>query len=207
MKTLKLTVTRGIIILLCFAYFHKGMSQNPPKTWKEQLEYVIQNSNNNFNDSIHLSLIKYTHKGVINSEAQKLKIINLLFSEDAPTVLSYPPAVTKDTVTIGDSCVIKEKSYPIFKIISISKMREIVKTAGLEDPTMQAREKLKEIIKIGYEYLELEWKFNDKKFKSLCIISNENGGIVYETIGFNIITRITTTSNSWKVVNSDEIKQ
>ena len=208
MKTYTIHLLRIIMILLCFAYSHKGMSQNSTKSWKEELEYAIQNSNKNSNDSIHLSLIKYTHKGIIDSEALKLDIINQLLSEDAPTVLNYPPVVTKDTITTDSSCVIKEKHYPIFKIISISEMREIVKSAGLEDPTIPFKEKLREIIKIGNEYLELEWNFNNKKIKSLCVVSNGNGSIIYEPIGFSIITeRTITTSESWKEVNNNETKQ
>lgn len=139
-----------ILVIICFICSHKGMSQNSPAKWQEQIESIKGNVfNEGFGDLNHLSLMGYTYKGVIKSETEKLEIVNMLFSEDAPTILNYPPMLTKDTITAGDSCLIEEKSIPVFKIISISEMRKIVKSAGIEDPIIKVKEKLNEIIKIG----------------------------------------------------------
>lgn len=207
MKKETLTLIRIVMVVICCAYCHIIMSQPPPAAWKKEIEYAIKNPNKISNDSSQLYLTKYTYIGVISSEAKKLELISQLLDKDAPTILIYPPVITKDTVIIGDSCIIKKKSHPVFKVITIAEMRDIIKSAGLEDPTIQAREKLGELIKIGYEYIELEWNYNNNKIQNICIVSNENG-VIYDNIGSIIISGCETTirvSKSQKEVDDNKI--
>lgn len=52
----------------------------------------------------------------------------------------------------------------------------------VEDPVKQMRECLSHLIQIGFEYLELEWFYKGRTFNSLCIVSNDNGGVIYDPI-------------------------
>ena len=56
----------------------------------------------------------------------------------------------------------------------------------------------------NYEYLELEWSYKNKHFKSLCVVSNEHGGFIYDPIGSNILEYTTTTTNTVERLNSKE---
>ena len=67
------------------------------------------------------------------------------------------------------------------------------------------RQQLNNLIHLDYEYLELEWSYKNKHFKSLCVVSNEHGGFIYDPIGSNILEyTTTTTTNTVERLNSKE---
>lgn len=173
---------------VCFPYINIIHAQNLPTTWQEQLEYVKSSYKAKKSDATYLDIITYTYKGVIGSEVNKCKIIDSLLSYNAPTVLRLPPEIIRDTIIKGDSCFIHERYLPKFEIISIHNMLEILESIGEVNFLALAREQLNDLIKIDFEYLELEWTYKGNRFKTIGIVSNKHGGFVYEPIASNIFT-------------------
>lgn len=159
----------------------------------------------NRGDVSFLKLLGYTYKGIIGSQTVKSDIIDSLLSYNAPAILHLPPIVMRDTVSRGDSCVIRERVLPKFEIISIRKRLEIAESIGEKSLLTSLRQQLNNLIHLDYEYLELEWSYKNKHFKSLCVVSNEHGGFIYDPIGSNILEyTTTTTTNTVERLNSKE---
>lgn len=93
---------------------------------------------------------------------------------------------------------------PKFEIISIRKRLEIAESIGEKSLLTSLRQQLNNLIHLDYEYLELEWSYKNKHFKSLCVVSNEHGGFIYDPIGSNILEYTTTTTNTVERLNSKE---
>ena len=151
-----------ILFVVCFLYANRSISQDTLAyfTWQKQLNDVKNTPRKvNEGDASHLKLINYTYKGVIKSAIDKEEIIDSLLSFDAPVVMHLPPIIRADTTITGDFCVIQEKSFPKFEIITIRKMMEIAETIGEENPVIQMRQQLGQLIQVGFEYLELEWYY------------------------------------------------
>ena len=182
-----------VILISGVLYTNVCFSQNTPTTWQDRLE-ALKNSFNEENRG---------DKGIIGSQTVKSDIIDSLLSYNAPAILHLPPIVMRDTVSRGDSCVIRERMLPKFEIISIRKRLEIAESIGEKSLLTSLRQQLNNLI--HYEYLELEWSYKNKHFKSLCIVSNEHGGFIYDPIGSNILDyTTTTTTNTVERLNSKE---
>lgn len=195
-----------VILISGVLYTNVCFSQNTPTTWQDRLE-ALKNSFNEENrgDVSFLKLLGYTYKGIIGSQTVKSDIIDSLLSYNAPAILHLPPIVMRDTVSRGDSCVIRERVLPKFEIISIRKRLEIAESIGEKSLLTSLRQQLNNLIHLDYEYLELEWSYKNKHFKSLCIVSNEHGGFIYDPIGSNILEyTTTTTTNTVERLNSKE---
>ena len=166
-----------VILISGVLYTNVCFSQNTPTTWQDRLE-ALKNSFNEENrgDVSFLKLLGYTYKGIIGSQTVKSDIIDSLLSYNAPAILHLPPIVMRDTVSRGDSCVIRERVLPKFEIISIRKRLEIAESIGEKSLLTSLRQQLNNLIHLDYEYLELEWSYKNKHFKSLCVVSNEHGG-------------------------------
>ena len=185
-----------VILISGVLYTNVCFSQNTPTTWQDRLE-ALKNSFNEENrgDVSFLKLLGYTYKGIIGSQTVKSDIIDSL--------LSY--IVMRDTVSKGDSCVIRERVLPKFEIISIRKRLEIAESIGEKSLLTSLRQQLDNLIHLDYGYLELEWSYKNKHFKSLCVVSNEHGGFIYDPIGSNILEyTTTTTTNTVERLNSKE---
>lgn len=183
-----------IFFALCFlnANGNENVAQDTLTTWQNLLDYAKNHPHKeNEGDLSHLRLTNYTYKGTIKSAIDKSKIIDSLLSCNAPIAMHLPPIIIKDTTLVGDSYAIQEKSFPKFEIVTICKLVEIAETKGEENPIILMSQELGERIKVGMEYLELEWNYKGNKIHSLCIVSNERSGIVYEPITINLTTSIT----------------
>lgn len=186
---------------VCFLYGKECSSQNVPTTWQGQIEFMkIRVNREKGGDANDLSIINYTYKGIIGSEAKKAVIIDSMLSFDSPAVLRLSPVLKRDTVTEGDSCRIREVKLPKFEIVSNRQMTELAESKGEEDPLVLIRKLLNSLIEPGFEYLELEWDYKGKRFKSIGIVSNEKGGFIYEPIASNILIERSTTTQVRKIV-------
>lgn len=198
-------VVSVILVVMCLSFANASLSQNNPTTWQEQLDDLKNKSGiDSVSDYYYLNLINYTYKGVIKSEFNKSEIIDSLFSYNAPVVLNLPPVIIRDTTYKGDTCVIQEKALPKFEIISIRKVLEVAESMGKENPIIEVRKRLRDLLKVGFEYLELEWNYKEDKFKSICIVSDEHGGVVYEPISLNIYTVFSTSYIVEEPINPDK---
>ena len=177
-----------VILISGVLYTNVCFSQNTPTTWQDRLE-ALKNSFNEENrgDVSFLKLLGYTYKGIIGSQTVKSDIIDSLLSYNAPAILHLPPIV-----------------MPKFEIISIRKRLEIAESIGEKSLLTSLRQQLNNLIHLDYEYLELEWSYKNKHFKSLCVVSNEHGGFIYDPIGSNILEYTTTTTNTVERLNSKE---
>ncbi len=178
-----------VILISGVLYTNVCFSQNTPTTWQDRLEAL----KNSFNEE---------NRGDVSFV--KSDIIDSLLSYNAPAILHLPPIVMRDTVSRGDSCVIRERVLPKFEIISIRKRLEIAEYIGEKSLLTSLRQQLNNLIHLDYEYLELEWSYKNKHFKSLCVVSNEHGGFIYDPIGSNILEYTTTTTNTVERLNSKE---
>lgn len=183
----KLLITLFITLFtVCCIYANNSVSQDSPTTWQQQLELAKNKIyEENEGDVHHLRLVNYIYKGVIRHRKEKDEIIDSLFSSDAPYVHNLTPIIMRDTTITSDSYAIHQKSFPRFEIITVGKMIELSGTMEV-NPFKQIRQHLTQLIQVGFEYLELEWSYKGDKFNTICIVSNENGGIVYEPIAYNI---------------------
>lgn len=178
-----------IFFIACLLCPEVGFSQNNPVIWQAQLEWGKNHSRQEEGSDLNdLNLITYTYKGIIGSEANKRRIIDSLFSYDAPAVFLLPPIVVTDTLVKGDSCIIQEKDLLKFEIVTIRKLMEMIGVAEDDNPLTQTRQRLNKSIKTDFEYLELEWEYRDRRFKSIGVVSNQHGGFIYEPISFNILS-------------------
>ena len=186
MKNKLLSTLYIAVFSVCFIYASSRVSKDSPTTWQEQLEFAKNKIyEENEGDAYHLRLVNYIYKGVIRHQNEKDDIIDSLFSCNAPYVHNLTPIIMRDTTITSDSYAIHPKSFPRFEIITVGKMIELSGTMEV-NPLKQIRQQITQLIQVGFEYLELEWSYKGDKFNTICIVSNENGSIVYEPIGNNI---------------------
>ncbi len=66
----------SLLCIVSFAirsvYANRGISQDTLSTWQEQLEYARNNMDVE-GDVVHLKLLNYTYKGMINSQRKRMK--------------------------------------------------------------------------------------------------------------------------------------
>jgi len=141
-----------------------------------------------------LVFINYTYKGIIDSEVVKSAVIDSLISPYAPFPMLLPPLITTDTIYSENTITITKKEYPKFEIITVAKLKEISDSLpGINNIQEQLKQDLNKIIQIGYEYVEMEWDYKDKKITSYCIVSGER--YIYDNIASRIIEGTTTTTS------------
>lgn len=182
------------LFVICFLYINVSNSQNIPTTWQEQLAFIKNNPcQDQLSDVYYLQLINYTYKGKIKSEDEKSTLINTILSDKSPILLQLPVESYKDTIVLDNKQTIIEKVFPKFEILTIHRAIEIAQSVGEENFIIKAKEDLAKLIQIDFEFVELEWSYKGNKFKSICAVSNENGGIVYDSITSNIVTQSIVT--------------
>ena len=144
-----------VILISGVLYTNVCFSQNTPTTWQDRLE-ALKNSFNEENrgDVSFLKLLGYTYKGIIGSQTVKSDIIDSLLSYNAPAILHLPPIVMRDTVSRGDSCVIRERVLPKFEIISIRKRLEIAESIGEKSLLTSLRQQLNNLIHLNLNVLQ-----------------------------------------------------
>ena len=178
-----------ILCISCIPFFNI-YSQNILKTWEEQLHYLKDNPDKEqLGDIGHLHLINYTYMGVIESETDKIKIMDSLFSYNAPTILHLPPLIVNDTIITDNSYEIRVMEFPMFEITTMGILINIYESREEGELVIKhAQEELGKIIEVGFEFLELKWSYKKKLFSSICIVSNKHGGIIYDGISTQILT-------------------
>lgn len=163
-----------------------------PKTWQEQLEYAKSKSSLNASTRTEkngIRCINYTYKGRIETEAEKHKTIEQLFSDNAATV-QYISALN-------------------YEIVSVKTMIQESKALGItNDIFAKAKSLLEDSIQIGMELIEIEWLYKGEIFYSTAIATNERGGILYDNIGYLMLEGIESEERTTDAVsiNSPMIK-
>ena len=156
-----------IFLVLCISFAHAGFAQE--NTWQNQLEKL---RNENVKES-ELHLDSYVYKGKIETENQRAAIINAYFSDEALIALTF------------------ENPYG-YDIVSMRTRKRIARLENNEANLSQLKESLNQLIHTGYEMVEITWSYHHNTYRSLCIVSNQYGGIVYEPIGWFIIKEKTS---------------
>ena len=54
------------------------------------------------------------------------------------------------------------------------------------------RQILNSVVKVGWEYLEIEWNYKGVKYKSIAIVTNEDRGLFFDQI-FSMVGGISTS--------------
>lgn len=183
----KFALLSMIALLKSFLAVSLVVSQEPT-TWREQLEYAKKlHKTEPGKDRNDLSFLNYTYKGIINSEVVKSAVIDTLFSPDTPFPLILPSVITVDTTYSEGVCTITKRRYPKFEMITVGRLVDSSVLQGAENNVEQIRQILDSNIQIGFEYVELEWDYKGKKITTLCIVSDERGGIVYDHIASRVV--------------------
>lgn len=135
------------------------------KTWQEQLEYA-KNTNLGTKTAVDdLCLVNYTYKGMIENKGDIPVIVDDLFSENS-AIIQY-----------------ESSGFSDFNIVTIGTLFQMLEIPDDSDPFSDLRTRLKSIIEIGMELVELEWTFKGKTYYSTAIVSNKYGGVLYDNIG------------------------
>ena len=191
-----------LIIIVCF--FDLSMSGQGYKlneytveipNWQKQLEYAINNPClEDMGDARYLTLINYMYQGKIDTNIDRLAVIDSLLADNAPAILNLLPVIKRKGVITENCMGVRNIEFAKFEIVSMHRIVEIELSASKEDPTMQMRKQLEQLIEIGFESVRLEWNFKGKTFHSICIVSEKYGGIVYEPIGYStVVFKVQTT--------------
>ncbi|MGL5683260.1 MAG: hypothetical protein ACRDDZ_09490 [Marinifilaceae bacterium] len=158
---------------------------------KSKIEAMMNEiSNNKFGDSGKISLVNYSYKGTIKNENIKKRIIDSYFSSSAPIIINLSGVTVADTTMREDTCVITQTTYPCFEIRTVDEMLQLSEI-GREQLELK-KNALYEIIKIGYEYIELEWCYKEKKYKVFGVVSSADDNYIYDPIGNNLLTSTCT---------------
>lgn len=177
-----LSIFLGMSLFL-FAPVIRAQKSQP--VWQKQLEYLKHDAAKDYmGDLKQLKLLKYTYKGKIRSEKDKNKVIEAIYSDEAPVVSVLSKLVISDTTYTETDRMICQKIYPEFKIVTVRQMVDAGKLT--EDSIVKLKQRLSENVNIGFEYVKLDWSYKGEKFSTLGIISND--GIPVDPITSNLFT-------------------
>lgn len=70
-----------------------------------------------------------------------------------------------------------------YDIVSMRTRKRIARLENDEAYFSQLKESLNQLIHTGDEMVEVTWSYNHNTYRSVCIVSNQHGGIIYEPIG------------------------
>lgn len=193
----KSLLLRVSFLLVCCLCVNVSFSQCSLPIWQEYFERAKNEPYKEFvSDADFLHLVGYTYRGAIKTEAEKAVVIDSLLSDYSIALLKFPPIVVRDTIVTDSSREFREQCFPRFEFITKRVIAQLAQLEGLENPFIQLRVEFEEMIKVGFEVVELEWGYKKSKYRSLCIVSNENGNILYEEVTNGITTAISTTKES-----------
>ena len=123
--------------------------RRPIKTWQESMAYAMKSSEKEMSEVLDttdfIQCIGYRYKGIIQTEEEKQKIYKTMLSDSALTVKEITPY-----------------QYQLVK------MKESVLNRELLD------KQLSEILKVGSEWIEIDWKWQGKIYHSTAIIHDDS---------------------------------
>ena len=156
--------------LFCIGTFQDSYAQKI--TWKETLDKLV---NEQVTESkIHLD--GYAYSGKIETEAQRKKLIEDLFSDEALIAISFFNPYAND-------------------VVSIRTKRKMDELEGKGNDLDGLKEKVNKLIKVGHEVVNVTWSINNSIYHAPCIVSDEDGGIIYDSIGMFVVKGTNTVNN------------
>ncbi|MDD3038305.1 hypothetical protein [Bacteroides sp.] len=180
-----------------FLFVPVSHTQNSQTTCQKFLEYLNDWTSNCVGDLNHLKLVNYTYKGEIKSEKNKSRVIEAIYSDKAPFVSVLSDLVISDTTFTDTDIKIQQKIYPNFEIVTVRQMVDGGKLT--EDSIAMLKKRLYKNVGIGDGYLEMDWSYKGKKYRSLGIIPND--GIPVDPITSGLRTGGKTIINSRNFTN------
>ncbi len=203
--SLKRNGVRGLIsvflLVSLFLFVPVSRAQNSQATWQKFLEYLKNNGTSNcVGDLTQLKLLDYTYKGEIKSEKDKSRVIEAMYSDKAPFVSVLSDVVISDTTVTDTDTTIHQKIYPSFEIVTVRQMVDTGKLTG--DSIAMLKKRLYRNVEIGFGYLEMEWSYKGKKFRSMGIIPKD--GIPVDPITACLHTGGKTITNGRKFANEKQ---
>lgn len=181
-----------------FLFAPVSHAQNTQDTWQIYMEYLKNDmSKDAMGDLSQLKLLKYTYKGEIKSEKDKSRVIEAIFSDKAPYVSELSKLVISDTTYTDTDITIHQKIYPNFEIATIRQMMDTGKLT--KDSIAVIKQRFYQDIRVGDGYLDLDWSYKGKKFRSLSIIPKD--GIPLDPISSRLSTGRNTIINGRNPIN------
>lgn len=128
-----------------------------PHKWEVHLQYALKNGANN---ERQLALKGYEYRGKVKSEAEKRRLADEIFADDAYTI-TYNG---------------RDYANPIMETLGAMKSR-------IDGFGEKLRADIESDIVVGRtDVIDLEWRFNGKTYHSVAI-ADPNGESIYDNIG------------------------
>ncbi len=89
-----------------------------------------------------------------------------------------------------------------YDIVSMRTRKRIARLENGEAYFSQLKESLNQLIHTGDEMVEVTWSYNHNTYRSVCIVSNQHGGIIYKPIGWFIIKEKTSITTNKKHIKN-----
>lgn len=160
------------LLVSFFLFIPVSRAQNLQVTWQKSLEYLKNDwTSNCIGDLRQLKLVNYIYKGEIKSEKDKFRVIEALYSDKAPFVSVLSDVVISDTTFTDTDITIHQKIYPSFEIVTVRQMVDAGKLT--KDSIAMLKKQLYKNVAIGFGYLEMEWSYKGKIFRSWGIIPKD----------------------------------
>lgn len=164
MKAAILTKTRLTAIAFATIAFASCAEQHElqqpdivPHKWEVHLQYALKNGANN---ERQLALIGYEYRGKVKNEAEKRRLADEIFADDAYTI-TYNG---------------RDYANPIMETLGAMKSR-------IDGFGEKLRTDIESDIIVGRtDVIDLEWRFNGKTYHSVAI-ADPNGESIYDNIG------------------------
>lgn len=130
-----------------------------PHKWEVHLQYALKNGANN---ERQLALIGYEYRGKVKSEAEKRRLADEIFADDAYTI-TY-----------------NGRDYANPRMETLGAMKSRINGFG-----EKLRADIESDIVVGLtDVIDLEWRFNGKTYHSVAI-ADPSGEPIYDNIGSN----------------------
>ena len=153
-------------------------------TWQQQLEYAKNKKRTTTRTGANeLSLVEYTYRGTINSEAEIPELIKEFFSEESAFALN---GIVPENLVILPIKTIMQDAELLFGYTGDKQSLHDFLFANLIH-------QLEAMITVGMELIDLEWSYKGDTFYSTAVASNDLGGIVFESIGCLILESVEKT--------------
>jgi hypothetical protein len=147
------------LIALIFASVIQLPAGNKEETAAPLWEKQMQYAMND--NPTGLKLTGYSYKGRITSERKLKKVIRKMFDYEADI-----PIENQDGLVF-----VKMKET----------MTSLTATGGYKDNVVR-------ILKVGMGFVKVTWSYKGKEYKSIAVVSDDKG-VIYDPIGFSIITK------------------
>ncbi len=138
--------------------------QDTLKTWKEHIEYAMERSRERMAEASDttavIQCVGYRYKGKVNNEAERRKVIDAFFADNAPAA--------------------GETSLSHYQIVPMKTFLAQLELKGGERPLETLKNRIAHAVRIGTELIEIDWRYRGRIYHSMGIIY---GNDIIDSVG------------------------